>query len=293
MLGGGSGNNNNNNGSNNANSTLSGLMGGGTDALKSLEDDVPLSSDNIKTVEDDDEMFGNSSTTSMLKLRIKSFKDVDIAVPASSKVSHLKDVVRQALGPQSQERYLRLICKGRLLDPDAAALSEFKVHNHDVVHAVLAAPGVRGPSERRPHNSNSTSQRRRRGGTVVGPGGRVTRAQNNNNNANNQEDDSSSEEDEEMGRERMGFDRLRVSGLSRQEIAAIRTYFNRHVDRHAQVHAQDHANETDLRRRRLLFEEDWMSLQGPTSEFRLNLSNNTLLRFATSESTWRTSLGSD
>jgi hypothetical protein len=294
MLGGSVGGNGS---GNNANSTLSSLMGGsgGGDAMKSLKDlslqqeasDHHHPLENIKTIDDDDD---DDDFTTMLQLRIKSFKDVDIAVPVSATVSDLKHMVRQALGPQSQDRYLRLICKGRLLDPDASLLSEFKVHNQDVVHAVLAAPGVRGPTERKVPSSNDNHQRRRRGGTMVGPGGRVTRAPPLN---GAEDDDSSDEDDEEMGHERMGFDRLRVSGLSRQEITAIRTYFNRHVDRHVQMHAQDHADETDLRRRRLLFEEDWMSLQGPTSEFRLNLSNNTLLRFAATQTNWRTSLGTD
>ena len=236
---------------------------------------------------------------SMLNLRIKSFKDVDIKVPSNSNVSYVKDVVLQQLGSEARDRYLRLICKGKLLHPESCQLTEFKINNNDVVHAVLAAPGVRPPTERitsRNNNNNNSADgnnnaanRRRRGGIIVGPGGRVSREPS----RNDGNDSSSEEDDEELGRQRMGFDRLRVSGLSRQEITAIRTYFNRHVDRHVQTHPQDHQDETDLRRRRLLYEEDWMSLQGPTSEFRLNLNQNTLLRFASVESNWRTSLGND
>ncbi|KAL3916533.1 MAG: hypothetical protein SGILL_005135 [Bacillariaceae sp.] len=297
-----------------------------TDQLKSLGNDGN-NNDRLKTVDDDDEdvdgdLFGNinsaSSSSSLLQLRIKSFKDVGdndiIQIPNSSNVHQLKEMVRKALLPESKDRYLRLICKGRLLHPEESLLKEFKINSRDVVHAVLAAPGVRAPTERRVATAGGNSgsgtaststtnypNRRRRGGTIVGPGGRVTRAQG----AAAAGDDSSSDEedDEELGRERRGFDRLRASGLSRQEITAIRTYFNRHVDRHVQLHAStDHQSEMDLTRRRLLFEEDWMSLQGPTSEFRLNLSNNTLLRFASASSTsneggvggnWRTSLGTD
>lgn len=239
-----------------------------------------------------------------LTLRIKSFQNVDLQVPSNSTVSQLKDLVRNSLGSQAQERYMRLICKGRLLHPDDAPISEFKVHNNDAVHAVLAAPGVRAPAERRVassssstttnNNSSNTTTSRRRGGTIVGPGGRVTRAPNANGDSQWDNPNSSDDEEEmEQGRERMGFDRLRSSGLRRQEITAIRMYFGRHVERHIQLHSNEHQDETDLRRRRLLFEEDWMSLQGPTSEFRLNLSNNTLLRYATVETNWRTSLGTD
>lgn len=270
--------------------------------LKSIDedDDVPLLPSSCER--DEGGLFHSllpGDNQRKLTLRIKSFQDVTVHVPSNSNVSQLKELVRQSLGNETRERYLRLICKGRLLHPDESPISEFKVHNNDVVHAVLAAPGVRAPTERIAGSNHNSSNRRRRGGTVVGPGGRVTRAANSSSSGQwggGGDDESSSSDDEddmEQGREHMGFDRLRVSGLRRQEITAIRTYFRRQVDRHIQMHAQDHQDETDLRRRRLLFEEDWMSLQGPTSEFRLNLSNNTLLRFASVETNWRTSLGTD
>ncbi len=44
----------------------------------------------------------------------------------------------------SRDRYLRLICSGRLLAPDSTVLSEFKcIKDGSVIHAILAAPGVR------------------------------------------------------------------------------------------------------------------------------------------------------
>jgi hypothetical protein len=275
---------------------------------------------------------------STLSLRIKSFKDVEIHVPLHSNVSSVKAQVRSALGT-GEDRYLRLICKGRLLAPDAAQLREFSVQDGDVLHAVLAAAGVRGGQQaalsrasvvhnntssgngangtngngtssrssttlaaafsnisNNNNNNNNTSQRRHRG-TIVGPGGRVLRA-----NSNSGDDGSSSSDDEETGgntgqqrqQQRMGFDRLRSSGLSRSEITAIRAYFSRHVDRHVMTQTQQQqqqqqstttttavvpSDEPDLQRRRWLQEEEWMSLQGPSSEFRLNLNSNTVLRF--------------
>jgi hypothetical protein len=85
----------------------------------------------------------------------------------------------------------------------------------------------------------------------------------------------------------MGFDRLRASsGMSRSEITAIRAYFSRHVDRHVAhltnsttATTDPSSSEPNLQRRRWLQEEDWMALQGPASEFRLNLNSNTVLRF--------------
>ena len=59
-------------------------------------------------------------------------------------VALLKRSVRDALGPGAAGRYLRLIVRGRLLAPDSAPLADFGLGGGDVVHAVLAAPGVRG-----------------------------------------------------------------------------------------------------------------------------------------------------
>lgn len=245
------------------------MLGSLSSNSKKLNDDVPLASSSVWT------------------LRIKSFQDVEIAVPTNSVVSSLKQQVRTALGERAQGRYLRLICKGRLLAPDHAPIQEFGVSNGDVVHAVLA-----GPQNNNNHNdetnSSDNNRNRRRRGTVVGPGGRVTRA------TNDDADDDASSSDEEQGRERMGFDRLRNTGISRQQVTALRAYFSRHVDRYAQQNANSHTDEADTRRRRLLLEDDWMALQGPASEFRQNLNQNTFLRFATSTGTLRPSgVGSD
>ena len=312
-----------------------------------------------------------------MRLRIKSsFADIDIQIPnggcpLTTTVAQLKELVRHVLLEKertngngngnrhhnNEDRYLRIICKGRLLSPDESFLSEFKVCDEDVIHAVLAAAVVTTSSstrrqkqqrqanadaststtphhqqqQRRRHTNTNTRQRQRqhRGvGTVVGPGGRVTRVRTSNNNNNEGNDDDSNSDDEnddiEQGgggggdssrrrrrRERRGFDQLRSGGLSRQEITAIRIYFNRQVDRFIIEQQQQpntggsssdgdgdgeevttaatatttsnrflHLDEPDLSRRRLLIEESWMTTQGPASEFRLNLNRNTLLRVA-------------
>lgn len=280
--------------------------------------------------------------TGPIKLRIKSkFEDAEIEIPndgcpQNTSVAQLKVLVRKALTKKAteteniQDRYLRLICKGKLLSPDKSFLSEFKIDNHDVVHAVLGAAFANNSSQQQqqPQRQQQQQQQQRRGqravqpagtfrhllqqhqqrrvrqnpnrgvGTVVGPGGRVTRAPGReNDDSNNSSDD---ENDPELGRvrERRGFDRLRTAGLSRQEITAIRTYFNRHIDRYIQQQQQQaesstegsattspsstlHLDEPDLVRRRLLIEEEWMSTQGAASEFRLNLNQDTLLQFST------------
>jgi hypothetical protein len=66
-----------------------------------------------------------------------NIQNVNIQVAANAIVSDVKDQVQKALGPQSNDRNLRLICKGHLLAQDTCALSEFSVQNLDVLHAVL------------------------------------------------------------------------------------------------------------------------------------------------------------
>jgi hypothetical protein len=231
-----------------------------------------------------DDLLGSSEPDAPLSLRVKSFRDVEIRVGESYSVSHVKQAVVDALGQEAENRYLRLICKGRLLAPDSALLREFSVKNGDVVHAVLAAAGVNGG----PQAALSHGTTRRLRGAGVGPGGRATRG-----GAESEEES----EDEEEGRDRMGFDRLRASGLSRAEISAIRTYFSRQVDRFVQQNPTTAQEEQDASRRRLLQEDAWMSTQGPASEFRLNLNqNNPLLRFsigAADSALFRASVGTD
>jgi len=247
-----------------------------------------------------------------MRLRIKSFKDVEISIPAGSVVAHLKQQVKAALldlenDEESQDRYLRLICKGRLLLPDDHPLTDFNVQDGDVVHAVLAPPTkVSNNNTNNDHtrynrngNSNNTSSEEakvsqshgrttRRRHLVVGPGGRVTRA--------SQYDESDEEEDDASANQndtsRRGFDRLRlpengisIVPLSRGEITALRMYFSRNIDRHmAQQQQQQRGDDDeeaaggvdDPMMRRYLAEEDWMAHQGPTSEFRLNVGSQNL-----------------
>jgi len=275
------------------------------------DDDVlkPLVEDEHSSIGDAALSYASSSLDKLIEtkqtttLRIKSSHGDTVlefaSCPKTTSVAKLKSLVRTALeGDNSvdlQDCPLRLICKGKLLSPDDGLLSEFKVANEDVVHAVLGKKEEPPPPARRGQrqptgishllqHQRRRRQRQNRGiGTIVGPGGRVTRAA---------RAGDESDEDEEDPRERRGFDRLRGAGMSRQEITAIRTYFNRHVDRYIQQLQQQeqnneesppaalHLDEPDLSRRRLLVEEEWMQTQGTSSEFRLNLNQNTLMRYA-------------
>lgn len=307
---------------NNGDTTADSLLGVLEDNDKSINDDSNSSSreDNNNSIEMTNNTTSssqNSSSTSsssssssnnsskitsgsgnggkVLDLRVKSFREVDIRISDTSNVASVKKAVRSALGEQAQNRYLRLICKGRLLAPDSSKLREFSVQNGDVVHAVLAAVGVRGGQQAAlargtivnvpgSGSSGSGPSRRYRSSTNIGPGGRVIRNSNNDNSGDFDYGDDSSisgsgDEEEGRSRERLGFDRLRTSpGLSRGEVATVRSYFSRHVDHFVQTHpdvvAEIAQTESDLLRRRLMQEDAWMSQQGPASEFRLNLSQS-------------------
>jgi len=229
-----------------------------------------------------------------LSLRVKSLvkkEDVNVHVWTDQSVGDLKQTVRQALGPNADGRYLRLICRGRLLAPDSATLRDFPLRNGDVLHAVLAAAGVSGGQQA----LLATGATRRNRGAGVNANGRAERP------ITSDEDDEDDFSDEEEGRERLGFDRLRSAALSRHEIRAIRGYFSRQVDRYVQHHPNVGDDEADPRRRRLLQEDAWMQTQGETSEFRTNLNQNTPLfpwNTATtptrmSPELFRTSIGTD
>lgn len=209
----------------------------------------------------------------------------------------------------SRDRYLRLICSGRLLAPDSTVLSDFKcIKDGSFIHAILAAPGVRGGQQATLSRDRRHSSQRRPRGIGIGSNGLILPRRNNSN------DDDDDNDDIEEGRQRRGFDRLRANGMSRSEIAAIRTYFSRQVDHFIEQRNQlENSNDTttnattstnsnsstddntntndtanangntnaneDPRIQRLRREEEWMERQGPYSEFRLNInSSNPLLR---------------
>lgn len=277
-----------------------------SDQVDSKNDKMDEFSDD--EIDDDDDLLENCSLDScysdedskQLELRVKSFQDVTVIVDRDSTVLQLKEKIVSALGKEAENRYLRLICKGRLVAPDAAVLQTDMsyIHSGDVVHAVLATAGTRGGPQAALQRglglgfvnsiSSATGMSRRAfRGTGINAQGLAVRT-----NYDEDEDSSDNEVDIEMGnnngnsrrRERLGFDRLRGSGLHRAEVTAIRAYFSRHVDRwirqNRDVAEAAAGGETDLLRRRLLQEDAWMRAQGPASEFRLNLAGATSLTAA-------------
>jgi hypothetical protein len=225
-------------------------------------------------------------------LRIKSSNassDVTLPTPSNQTVNQLKESIQQSLGQVSRGRYIRLIHSGRLLAPDNAPISNFKLKDGSVIHAIIAAAGVRG-GQQAALSRPLTNRRRLRGAGVGSDGLIVSRRRD----AGGGEESDEDDEDLEAGVERMGFDRLRADGLSRSEIGALRIYFSSQIDRFTEQRnalrdnegggdteddrRNDNNDEDDLdpdateRNRRFRMEDEWMETQGSHSEFRLNLN---------------------
>lgn len=191
-------------------------------------------------------MMDEKEADETISLRIKASKCPDVTItissPGNTTVTALKESIRsnQALSSATRGRYIRLIYSGRLLAPDTAPLSNFRLKEGSVIHAVIAAAGVRGGHQAalsRPTAANDTrtgasgvgSSNRRRilRGAGIGTDGLVLSRNRNNSDG----EDDSDDDDLEEGRARAGFDRLRSEGLSRSEITALRIYFARQIDR--------------------------------------------------------------
>ena len=78
-----------------------------------------------------------------LRVKASSFQDSEISLERSASIQLVKQTIVDSLGEEARGRYVRLICKGRLLTPDTATLEGLSIRSGDVLHAVLAAKGVR------------------------------------------------------------------------------------------------------------------------------------------------------
>jgi len=153
--------------------------------------------------------------------------------PSNTTISSLKQSVVSALHLNPSRR-LRLIWKGKMLQPDSEYLAKFNIQDGDFVHCVVSPEGS-VPSLMQPTISSTS--------------------------------DNGEEDDVDLENPR-GFDTLLASGLSRAEITAIRAYFNSEVDAYART-AETVAGESEGDRVYRM-EAEWMARQGNGSEFRLN-----------------------
>ena len=175
-------------------------------------------------------------------------KQVTVEGPNQT-VSQTKASVFASFNISPAAKSLRLIYSGKLLEPPAALLSTFNIKSDSVVHAVFGPKPTAAPSA----SVNS-------GGDVelgpmgAGPGGYQTVAQRDGDTSN-----------------ASGFDRLAAErGMDATQIEAVRMYFAADVTAFASRMARLDDNESDANFR-LRAEEIFMSSQGPTSDFNLNL----------------------
>jgi hypothetical protein len=130
---------------------------------------------------------------------------------------------------------IRLISSGKLMVPDTALLNTFNLKLGSFVHAVV--------SKHTPETSSSSSQSNPIQVPVV-----------------------------QAPITYRGFDRLVNSGLTIDEAAAMRTSFLPQIEEYITTHPpNDGENNTAYRYR---MEEEWIALQGPTSEYYINLPRN-------------------
>lgn len=250
--------------------------------------------------EDDTEnLLEDDDDSNVLEIRIKAGKDVTVrlADPDHTKtVLDLKHAAAAALEKSVQDHYIRLVAKGRLLAPDCALLQDLGVCTGDVIHAVMTtlAPGTgatgatggtastnrqqpQGPQAQLQRGTTAFQRRAFRGAGInaAGLAVRDVAADGSSPDSENENDD---DDDVEAAAARLGFDRLRNSGMRRAEVTAMRSYFSRHVDRWIRQNgaAAEAAagTEADPMRRRLMQEDAWMQSQGQASEFRLNLAGS-------------------
>ena len=107
-----------------------------------------------KKKDDDAEIIFDQDETLTLRIKCNSpgvdhsgqdsgMSNYEVVTHAEASVHSLKESIRNAIGQGARGRYLRIIASGRLLAPDVAPLSNFKISDGDCVHAVLAAAGIR------------------------------------------------------------------------------------------------------------------------------------------------------
>ena len=190
-------------------------------------------------------------------IRVQSTSsNVNVSTSPSATVAGLKQTILSSLERDSSS-YVRLICQGRLLAPDTALISEFVGHEA-VVHAVITKPTQRTGAQALLQQSGVVSRRLR--GTGVSADGRAIR-NHSEDDSEIDDDDNSDDSDTELGTQRLGFDRLRSTGLSRNEIRTLRVYFNRNIEEWIRLNpsraAEAAGSETDGVRRRLLQEGEF------------------------------------
>jgi hypothetical protein len=156
--------------------------------------------------------------------------DISIPIRQSETLKALKTRVKTEL--DCPNKFVRLICGGKLLTPDSASLNKLGIQDGSFIHAVITSQSPVQSSPNLPASQPAAVT----SSTPV---------------------------------PLRGFDRLIEIGLTLDEAAALRSSFQQQVDEFAEGHIQRPGEDEHAYRFRI--EELWIQNQGPTSEFTLNL----------------------
>lgn len=90
---------------------------------------------------DSESLLAESAGEEAIKLRIRftpvGIQEVDLRVSPATTVSQLKQKISSAIAME-EEKYLRLIHNGKLLQPDSASLATFGLPSESYIHGVVA-----------------------------------------------------------------------------------------------------------------------------------------------------------
>ncbi|RYG69079.1 hypothetical protein EON64_03625 [archaeon] len=175
--------------------------------------------------------------TIRVKVTPSSIHEVEVTVNATDDVKALKTAIEQSSN-LPEDKYVRLIYNGRMLAPDNANLSSFGLKDQSYIHAVVAT---------RTAGSSSSAQQH----------GYARR----------------DAEDEGVVRGLGLLQRPNTMSvrLSREQVDALRAYFRDVIEAFGQQQVARRPGESD-EDYGYRAEEEWMAVQGATSEFRLNLT---------------------
>ena len=187
--------------------------------------------------------FRMDSPTSSIVIRLKqpSSDEVKFQVLLSSTVDQLLLKIRHEIS-DSSDKNIRLIYMGKPLIPTINTLGSFGIVNNAVIHCFVS-----------PHREIALSN--------PAPSQILNLLSNDDNNGDNL--------DARDHNNYRGFDRL-LTVLNVDEVAAIRTSFRPDVD--ALAERRDRNDNEAAESYRFRMEEEWMSMQGPNSEYAQNLA---------------------
>ena len=211
----------------------------------------------------------------VVRIKQPSSGEVKIQMYLSSTVDQLLIKIRQEIS-ESNDKNIRLIFMGKPLSPSCSTLGSFNINDNSIIHCFISPHRDQALSNVNANRNNNTNQ-------ILN-----ALSGNYNNDNNNDEENNNSRHNNHNYR---GFDRL-LTVLNVNEVAAIRTSFRSDVDALAHrsdrimIANDDNNNDNNNNNNsssgstrlespeefRFRMEDEWMSQQGPNSDYAQNLA---------------------